>query len=235
MADHLASVVRAATAAKAGAPWESALRCRRRPGRRACPGHIAVFRADLPAPIEWQCTACGDDGVISGWEDSYFDLHAPRSEPPEDVQIDIVVSDVVAAALRDLRYLDTGCERLVFRARAGNGGVVVTGSRDEIDELIDAVAAEANHETDRRRTRLDAAFTALSDAPEVDTSDVVRRCWSMLTPKAERQATPPPHPYADIGTTPRRHRVRIHGRGRRQQRRRTRPFTSIRGSVISRE
>jgi hypothetical protein len=173
MADRLASVVRAASAAKAGTPWESALRCQRRPAHRACPGHIAVFRADLPAPIAWRCTACGDDGVISGWEDSHFDLRGPRSEPPEDVQIDVVVSDEVAAALRDLRYLDTDCERVVFRARAGHGGVMLTGGQDEIDELINAVAAEANHETDsRRRKRLDAAFTALNEGAEIDGSDL---------------------------------------------------------------
>jgi len=106
--------------------------------------------------------------MISGWEDSYFDLRDPRSEPAEDVQIDIVVSDEVAAALRDLRYLDTDCERMVFCARGQQGGVVITGGRDEIDELIDALAAEANHETNqRRRKHLDAALTALSDAPSV--------------------------------------------------------------------
>src|ERR1700687_444684 len=74
MAEPLGSVVRAATAGKAGTAWVSALTCRRRPGNRPCPGHIAVFRADLPAPIEWQCTSCGDEGVISGWEGSPFDL-----------------------------------------------------------------------------------------------------------------------------------------------------------------
>ena len=91
MADHLGSVVLAATAAEAGSPWESALRCQRRPGRRACPGHIAVFRADIPAAIEWRCTACGDEGVISGWEDSCFDLRDPRPVPDDDAQVDIVV------------------------------------------------------------------------------------------------------------------------------------------------
>jgi DNA-binding protein YbaB len=172
MAEHLASVVRAATAAKAGTPWESALRCQRRPRRRACGGHIAVFRADLPAPIEWQCTACGDDGVISGWEDSYFDLRDPRSEPAEVVQVEIVISDEVAAALRDLTYVDTDGERTVFRARACDGSVVITGDRDDIDDLIAAAAAEANHETNRsRRNRLDAAFAALSEAPTVASSD----------------------------------------------------------------
>ena len=42
MAEQLGNVVRAATAAEAGAAWVSALPCRRWPGRRPCPGRIAV-------------------------------------------------------------------------------------------------------------------------------------------------------------------------------------------------
>jgi hypothetical protein len=44
MAEHLGSIVKAATASKTGAAWETALPCRRRPGNRPCPGHIVVFR-----------------------------------------------------------------------------------------------------------------------------------------------------------------------------------------------
>ncbi|MHB1891716.1 MAG: hypothetical protein ACYCUF_12645, partial [Acidimicrobiales bacterium] len=72
MAEQLGNVVRAATAAEAGTAWVSALPCRRRLGRRPCPGRIIVFRPDLPARIEWRCTCCGDEGVISGWEGTYF-------------------------------------------------------------------------------------------------------------------------------------------------------------------
>jgi hypothetical protein len=165
MAEHLGSVVRAATATNAGTVWVSALTCRRRPGNRACPGHIAVFRADLPAPIEWKCTSCGDDGSISGWEDSPSDLRRPRSERAVDIYSEIVVSDDVAAALRDLQLLDSDCERLVFQARVTKDGIVVAGSDDDLDELIGFVAAEANQETNRRRQkRLDAAFDALNEA-----------------------------------------------------------------------
>jgi len=165
MAEQLGNVVRAATAAEAGAAWVSALPCRRRPGRRPCPGRIAVFRPDLPARIEWRCTSCGDEGVISGWEGTYYDLRAPRPRRHDGVVAEVVVSDQVAAALRDLRLLDPECERLVYRARAVDDGVALTADDEELDELIGFVAAEANHEPDRRRQqRLDRAFAVLSDA-----------------------------------------------------------------------
>ena len=164
MAEHLGFVVRAATAGEAGAPWVSALTCRRRPGNRPCGGHIAVFRAHLPAPIEWRCNVCGDEGVISGWEDSPFDLTQPRSRSYDASRREIALANPLAATFRDLRLLDTDCERLVFGMRSVPQGIVLTASADDLEELVGFVAAEANHETNRRRQkRLDEAFAVLSD------------------------------------------------------------------------
>jgi hypothetical protein len=73
----------------------------------------------------------------------------------------------VAAALRELRLLDTDCERLVFGIRAHNDGAILAATDDDLDELIGFVAAEANHESNRcRQRRLDAAFDALNTAAQ---------------------------------------------------------------------
>ncbi len=165
MAEQLGNVVRVATAAEAGAAWVSALPCRRRPGRRLCPGRIAVLRPEVPARIEWRCTSCGDEGVVSGWEGTYFDLRTRGPRRHDGVVAEVVVSDDVAATLRDLRLLDTECARLVYRARAVDDGVALAADEEGLDELIGCVAAEANHEPNRRRQeRLDRAFAVLSDA-----------------------------------------------------------------------
>ena len=77
LAEHLSNIVRAATAGDAATSWESALPCRRRPANRRCRGQMIVTdRAG--APIRWQCSVCGDEGVISNWEDSPFDLRRRR-------------------------------------------------------------------------------------------------------------------------------------------------------------
>jgi hypothetical protein len=167
LAGQLSNIVRAATAGDAGAAWETALPCRRRPARRACPGRVIVLRAPQ-APIRWQCSACGDEGVISNWEDSPFDLRR-RGLTVASAASEIVIPDQVASALRDLQLLDPDCERIVFRIRAGAHGdhVVLTASAADLDELIGGVAAEANHETNRRRQqRLDSAFNALTSAAD---------------------------------------------------------------------
>ena len=184
MAEHLGFVVRAATAGEAGAPWVTALSCRRRPGNRPCAGHIAVFRADLPAPIEWRCTACGDEGVISGWEGSLHDLRQPRSWSDEEPRHETLLTDEVAATLRELLYLDVECERLVFQMHSSSEGAVLTATAEELDELLGFIAANANHETNRRRQK---RFDALTEALEaVKSADA----FTTVAPVADQTKKP---------------------------------------------
>lgn len=167
MAERLTLIVRAATAGDAGVEWASALPCDRRPGHRSCPGHIAVLRTDVPPSIAWYCTSCGDEGVISGWERSPYDLRSrhPRPRPADTRRL--VVAAETAATLRDLQLLDSDTERFVFRAEASAEGIVLVGDDDDLDELMGYVAAEANHEANRRRQRrLDDAYEILTCAIE---------------------------------------------------------------------
>jgi hypothetical protein len=53
----------------------------------------------------------------------------------------------------------------MFRARPCEHDIILTGKEDDLHELVGHVAAEANHERDRRRQkRHDAAFEMLNDA-----------------------------------------------------------------------
>ena len=168
MAERLTLIVRAATAGDAGTEWVTALTCDRRPGRRPCAGHLAVLRTDVPPSIAWGCTSCGDEGVISGWEGSPYDLRSRRQCARSADVRRVVIPAAAAATLRELQLLDSDTERLVFRAQASEVGIVLVGDDDDLEDLTGYVAAEANHEHDRRRQRqLDDAFKIITGAIDV--------------------------------------------------------------------
>ena len=69
------------------------------------------------------------------------------------------------ASTSPLGDISPECGRLVFRIRAEDADAVLSASDDDLEALIGAVAAEANHEPNpRRQRRLDAAFDALNEA-----------------------------------------------------------------------
>lgn len=121
LAEHLDGIVRAATAGDAGTGWTNALSCRRRPGNRPCPGLIIVRRPEPSAPIQWQCSVCDDQGVISNWEDSPYDLHS-RPLTVAEAHHEFVIPHEAAMTLRELQLLDPDTERLVFRMRTHPAG-----------------------------------------------------------------------------------------------------------------
>ena len=124
-----------------------------------------VVRSELPPRIEWGCDTCEDEGVISGWEGTSPDIREPWAQRRIGDAAEIVISDEVAAALRTLTLLDLSCERLVYRATGLDEGVALMADENQLDELVGYVAAEANHEPNRRRQqRLDRALAVLSSA-----------------------------------------------------------------------
>jgi len=125
-----------------------------------------VLRTEPSAPIRWQCSACDDQGLISNWTDTPFDLRPRRLTLAHPVN-EILINHEVAAALREIPLLDPDCERVVFRIRTHHNDLVLSATDDDLEELIGFVAAEANHEPNRRRQqRLDTAFDTLNDAAQ---------------------------------------------------------------------
>ena len=80
---------------------------------------MVVLRPEPPAAIRWECSTCHDEGVISNWCDSPDDLRR-RTLTLACPLTEIAITDAVASVLRDLRFLDTDSERVVFAMR-GDG------------------------------------------------------------------------------------------------------------------
>ncbi len=71
LAAHLGAIVVAVTSTDLDSPL--GVRCRRRPGRKPCPGQIEAFIDAESNHIHWLCLACGDNGLISNWENTLWD------------------------------------------------------------------------------------------------------------------------------------------------------------------
>ncbi len=143
----MGSIVGAATAGAAGRALATPLRCRRRP----CPGTLLVRRTKAPSTIVWSCPSCGDEGAIRGWEETIWNLD-PAYEPsaPVEVALDWDRYRALAAVMT----VDGEVERIVRSAEVHGDTVVLKADAEDLDLLIDAVAAESNNETSATRRRV---------------------------------------------------------------------------------
>jgi len=74
LAEHITAIVAMASRPELIPLSEYQVRCRRRPGRKPCPGIIeAEFDPD-DRRIIWWCPVCDDCGYISNWQGSMWDL-----------------------------------------------------------------------------------------------------------------------------------------------------------------
>jgi hypothetical protein len=74
-----------------------------------------------------------------------------------------------------IEILDLACERAVFAARVESGRILLKLNDEELEELAQCLAADANHEPNHRRQKhLDVAFMLLTAAREEDRSSSVR-------------------------------------------------------------
>jgi hypothetical protein len=161
---QLSAIVRAASVRPTGSGARSAIGCTRRPGRRPCEGLIMVFRR-TNGEIVWSCDACGDEGLISGWEGSPADGSGLDDSYAEGDPVTLVIDRELFDVIRGVLLLDDAGELLVARAEGSRGGVVLMGRTGAFEELVEYVASEANAETNRSRARLlDEACTELEAA-----------------------------------------------------------------------
>ena len=74
LAEHFVAIVAMISHPAIVPPAEYTVRCRRRPGRKPCPG---IIEADLDPEtddIMWWCPVCGDNGYITNWKGTIWDL-----------------------------------------------------------------------------------------------------------------------------------------------------------------
>lgn len=74
LAEFFGAIVVAVTREPFQSATASTVRCRRRPGRKPCPGQIrAAITLDDRMDIVWECPSCGDNGRLSNWHGTMWD------------------------------------------------------------------------------------------------------------------------------------------------------------------
>ena len=150
---YLYRIVSSATASPDKGPHATALPCRRRPGRVACPGRLVVGFQQRPPRIRWECPACGEAGTIEGWEGLPPDLSSVAGPDEDDELVSLVLPEKTYHLLLDEFYMDRHCERLLYSARPTPGGVELSGPEEDFEELMGVVAFEANHALPKKLQR----------------------------------------------------------------------------------
>jgi hypothetical protein len=176
IAQFFGAIVSAASVSPADKLIEAALFCRRRPGRIRCPGHLQIRRDRVSGVISWHCSRCDDQGEISNWEGTSWNLSkwAIERQSKQEFHELILTEDELQELKRSL-ILSPECECLLYGAIIAHGGIVIRATPEELEELEENIAADANHEEKRRRQRiLDRIYErieALSDQENYYGSD----------------------------------------------------------------
>ncbi|MBI4218595.1 MAG: hypothetical protein HY682_00525 [Chloroflexi bacterium] len=175
IAAYFGAIVAAASLAPAEGVVETGLRCRRRPGRRPCPGSIDLS-LDPQSRVVWQCTSCDDNGLISNWMGSYWDLSrfAVHAHSGDDV-CQVELSSDEYQAVRTILAWDAEQDAVLAAARRSPNGVRLSARPEEMEELRDCIASEANDRPPGRRRRLlDSALDRIKAV--LSGPRLVRRC-----------------------------------------------------------
>ena len=155
IARYFGSIVSAASVVDRGVWRDVGIRCRRRPGRKPCPGHIQVYRLGHSAPIEWHCSSCDDQGEISNWKESTWDLsHGVGRQDSDGKSVEILVSEEELRELCKILVLDSVNQRVIDGATSAQGGFILRGSEDNFEDLLGYITAEANHERNPHRSQM---------------------------------------------------------------------------------
>jgi hypothetical protein len=156
LAEFICSIVQSVTSHTFEALVPTGICCRRRPKRKPCKGEILAFLNEETKAIQWNCPVCGDNGFIYDWEVTNWDIRFSDIIP---VRFHMEEKDLI---LTETLIGPDLTDRLNAAKEVSEVVVVYFGS-DELDDLIDHIAAAANHCTDSKiQEDLDSLYDSLS-------------------------------------------------------------------------
>jgi hypothetical protein len=158
-------VVEAATSRREAAPWQSAVRCIGRVGRRVCRARVHVGYV-VAGHVVWSCRSCGDHGDISGFEGSVHDMSSfvPRKQKLRRWAIDDKERDVLLEATTHIPAL----RAVISRGSPAidlDEALMIEATVDELDDMYTLVEQLTDATSSRSRAMfLDGLRMSLGSA-----------------------------------------------------------------------
>lgn len=149
MAEFIGDVVSAATISPKGKRKRSAVRCRRRPGHRKCPGRIIVCE-QVNGEIEWQCPSCNGMGVIHGWQGGWSDLSELR-ETGEQPGFEVMLTERRYDELKKCLMMDMEWDDIMYAATYTTEGIILRAGGRDMKAFADYLSKSREHKTTSRR------------------------------------------------------------------------------------
>lgn len=154
LAEFICSLVQSVTSHSFEALVPTGIRCRRRPKRQPCKGEVFAFLNEEINAIQWNCFICGDNGFIYDWENTKWDMRFIDLIP---VRLHVEEKELIL----NETLAGPGLTDRLEPAKHVSNAVVVYYSSEELENLIGYVAAEANHNPERKTQE---ALDALCDS-----------------------------------------------------------------------
>lgn len=158
--EFFGKIIKAATA-REQFEFTSGLPCRKRVNRKVCEGSVSIKVQQVPVRfIFWHCNSCEDGGRISDFVDTWYDLNAAKTHEAsfetgeEVIEVTLNRDEYKALITPEINIYDPDSEKIIYSAQSTEDGVKLQAPEGEMENLIGFIAADGNHEKNRKRSKL---------------------------------------------------------------------------------
>jgi hypothetical protein len=141
-------IVEAGSSHPVGTQFPSAIPCRKDPTKSRL---TIANRRD--GTILWKCPDCDENGSISNWQGSDYDLSG-ATEPDMGRRVGVHVTAEAHGALREIITNSQEEQAIIAGAVVTSEGIWISGRVDDFEELLGSIAAAANHAKNAKRRRV---------------------------------------------------------------------------------
>lgn len=148
MLAFLGSIVKAGSSHPVGTQFASAIPCR----RRFCSRLSLTIANGRDGRTRWECPDCGENGYISKWQGSDYDLSA-AVEPAAGLRIGMLVTSEEHKWLSEIMTNSQEEDAIIAGGVVVDQGVWISGRPEDFDLLLGSIAFDANHTNSTKRRR----------------------------------------------------------------------------------